>query len=82
VSLQSQVAINNDGKAPDASAILDASSSPKGLLLPGLTNVERDAIDSPAAGLFILILMSRHCNFMMVPHGNILYRHLVSLVFK
>ncbi|MDP2724187.1 MAG: FISUMP domain-containing protein [Bacteroidales bacterium] len=48
-----QVAINSDGSAPDESAMLDVKSTTGGLLLPRLTNVERDAIISPAAGLVI-----------------------------
>ena len=37
--------------APDASAALDVSSASKGLLPPRLTQAQRDAIASPAAGL-------------------------------
>ncbi len=47
------VSINNDGSSPDASAILDLKSSDKGLLLPRLTNAQRDNINSPVAGLII-----------------------------
>ena len=39
------------GNAPDASAVLDVSSTTKGLLLPRVPN--RDAISSPADGLLI-----------------------------
>jgi hypothetical protein len=39
--------------APDASAVLDVSSSTKGLLPPRLSVTQRDAIPSPAAGLTI-----------------------------
>ena len=42
-----------DGSTADASAILDISSTTKGLLLPRMTAVERDAINSPIAGLLI-----------------------------
>jgi len=38
---------------PDASAALDVSSTSKGLLLPRLSQAQRDAIASPAAGLTI-----------------------------
>ncbi len=48
-----QIAINTDGSAPDVSAILDVQSTTKGILLPRLTNAERDAINSPAVGLVI-----------------------------
>jgi len=38
---------------PDASAILDITSTTKGLLVPRMSTVQRDAIVSPATGLFI-----------------------------
>ncbi|MCF8230531.1 MAG: hypothetical protein K9G58_05640 [Bacteroidales bacterium] len=38
---------------PDPSAKLDITSSSKGLLLPRLTSLEREAIQTPAAGLMI-----------------------------
>lgn len=47
------VAINTTGASPDPSAILDISSSSKGLLIPRLTSVQRDVLPSPAQGLFI-----------------------------
>jgi hypothetical protein len=39
--------------APDKSAILDISSSKKGLLMPRMTVAERNAISAPAKGLLI-----------------------------
>lgn len=39
--------------APHASAQLDITSSNKGMLLPRMTNIQRDAIISPAPGLMI-----------------------------
>ncbi|PQJ76270.1 ice-binding family protein [Polaribacter glomeratus] len=39
--------------SPDASSILDASSTSKGLLMPRLTTAQRDLIESPATGLMI-----------------------------
>jgi len=47
------VSINNDGSLPDASAILDVKSSTKGLLIPRLTLVQRNAVATPATGLLI-----------------------------
>lgn len=38
---------------PDASAVLDISSTSRGLLPPRMTKVQRDAITSPAEGLMI-----------------------------
>ncbi|MEN0050459.1 MAG: hypothetical protein AAF806_25565, partial [Bacteroidota bacterium] len=48
-----QVAINENGNAPDSSAMLDISSSDKGLLIPRMTTAERDAIENPSEGLMI-----------------------------
>jgi hypothetical protein len=39
--------------SPDASAVLDATSTTKGFLPPRMTTTQRDAISSPAAGLTI-----------------------------
>lgn len=47
------VAINNDGSLPNPSAILDISSTNKGLLIPRMTSTQRDIVKSPAAGLLI-----------------------------
>lgn len=47
------VAVNADGSAPNSSAILDVSSTSKGLLIPRMTAAQRSAIANPAAGLLI-----------------------------
>ena len=46
-----QIGINNE--TPDASAVLDVTSTTAGLLMPRMTNVQRDAIASPATGLMV-----------------------------
>jgi uncharacterized protein (TIGR02145 family) len=50
---QAQVAINNNGATPDASAILDVSSTTKGFLPPRMNTSQRNAISSAAEGLLI-----------------------------
>ena len=52
-SLAQNVGINATGANPDNSAMLDISSTNKGLLIPRMTQAERDAIVSPAQGLMI-----------------------------
>ncbi len=47
------VAINTDGSNADTSAILDISSTSKGLLIPRMKQNQRNAVVSPAAGLMI-----------------------------
>jgi len=44
-----QVGVNTDGSLPDNSAILDAKSSTKGVLLPRMTLHQRNDILNPAA---------------------------------
>jgi hypothetical protein len=48
-----QVGINNVGAAPHASAMLDISSTNRGLLVPRMTMAQRNAIVTPATGLMI-----------------------------
>jgi len=52
-SLYSQVAINTDSSQPDGSSMLDVKSTVKGILIPRMTDAERDAIPNPATGLLI-----------------------------
>jgi hypothetical protein len=52
--LQAQnVAINNTGAVADPKAMLDISSNSKGVLIPRMTQGERDAIAAPPAGLLL-----------------------------
>lgn len=51
--VQAQVAINTDGSSPNASAMLDVTSTTKGILIPRMTEEQRDSISSPATGLMI-----------------------------
>jgi len=52
-SLSAQVAVTNDGSSADASAGLEVKFTDKGLLPPRMTEVQRNAINNPAAGLII-----------------------------
>jgi hypothetical protein len=47
------VGINATGSLPDNSALLDLSSTERGLLVPRMTTTERDAITTPANSLLI-----------------------------
>jgi len=48
-----QVAINETGAAPSVSAILDLSSTDKGLLIPRMTTNNRTTNTTPVAGLMV-----------------------------
>lgn len=50
---QQGVAINQNGSTPAPSAMLDISADSKGLLIPRMTSVQKNAIASPATGLLI-----------------------------
>ena len=47
------VAINTDGSVANPSAILDLKSTTKGFLPPRMTQAQRNAISTPAAGLIV-----------------------------
>jgi hypothetical protein len=47
------VGINTDGSTPNASAILDVKSNSKGILIPRMTESQRNDISSPENGLLI-----------------------------
>ncbi len=51
--LAQNVGINDDGSQPNNSAILDVSSTEKGLLIPRMTEAQRIAIALPAKGLLV-----------------------------
>ncbi|SDD23571.1 hypothetical protein [Williamwhitmania taraxaci] len=51
--VNAQVAINTTGDGPHGSAMLDITSTSKGLLIPRMTEAERDAITNPSSGLLI-----------------------------
>lgn len=51
--LAQNVSISEDGAAPAASALLDLQSTSKGFLMPRMTQIQREAIISPATGLMV-----------------------------
>ncbi len=53
ILIAQNVGINEDGSDPDASAMLDVKSTTKGLLIPRLTTIQRNAISTPAIGLLV-----------------------------
>lgn len=57
------VGINDDGANPDPSAILDVKSTSQGVLLPRMTNQERDQIANPAMGLMIFNTETGRINY-------------------
>jgi hypothetical protein len=52
-SFAQSVGVNADGLPADASAMLDIRSNSKGLLIPRMTEVERQGIPMPAKGLML-----------------------------
>ncbi len=50
---QAQVSINTEGNDPHESAMLDVSSTDKGLLIPSMNTADREAISNPANGLMV-----------------------------
>ena len=53
VSKAQNIAINTDGSVPDASSMLDITSTTKGFLTPRMTTTQQNAITLPANGLLI-----------------------------
>jgi hypothetical protein len=51
--VHAQMGVNNIGIAPDNSAMLDVSSTTKGMLVPRMTSTQRIAINPPANGLLV-----------------------------
>lgn len=51
--IKAQVGINSDNSAPHPSAQLDIKSTDKGLLIPRLNTLERNAIQNPEIGLMV-----------------------------
>lgn len=73
------IAVNNDGRAPDASAILDVSSNygvglqQKGMLIPRLTVAQQSALGAPGTlpqGLMIYLIDPTNPGYYVVEYGS------------
>lgn len=53
ISAQTVSVTDDDSYTPESSAMLDVKSTDKGMLIPRVSTTERDAISSPAEGLFV-----------------------------
>ena len=53
VGATAQIAINTDGSAAHSSAILDVSSTTKGMFVPRMARVQIEALANPANGLMV-----------------------------
>lgn len=62
-NLKAQVKIGNNPATIENSSLLELESTDKGLLLPRMTNVQRNAITSPATGLEIYNTTDNRFNF-------------------
>lgn len=53
LQVNAQVAINATGTQPNDCAMLDVASTSKGILIPRMSQAQRDAISNPSSGLLI-----------------------------
>jgi hypothetical protein len=54
-SFAQSLAINTDGSTANTSALLDVKSTTKGMLIPRMSKVQRNAIATPANGLMVYV---------------------------
>ena len=65
ITFDSSAGVGIGGSAPNASAILDAQSTTRGLRLPNMTTTQKNAISSPAAGLLVFdTTLGKACVYM------------------
>lgn len=57
------VGVNSDGSTPHPSAILDVKSTSQGVLLPRMTNEQRDLLSDPAEGLMFFNIETGRINY-------------------
>jgi len=60
---QNNIGISTTGSIPNASAILDVSSTVQGILIPRLTDAQRQSLKDPATGLMIYNTTTNELNF-------------------
>jgi len=53
ISTNAQISVNTTGDTANISAMLDVSSTDKGMLIPRMTSAQRAAISTPADGLLV-----------------------------
>jgi hypothetical protein len=58
-----QIAINSNGVLASPKAMLDVNSTEKGILIPCMTQVQRDAITNPANGLLVFVTNNNSFNY-------------------
>lgn len=77
VTIAQNISINSAGSAPSSSAILDISANDKGILIPRMTNTQRQALKDPATGLIIYNTTSNQLNYYngsgwhSIPNNNV-----------
>ena len=54
--INAQIAINTNGSSPDASAMLDITSTDRGILIPRMISTDRENISNPSKGLMVFDL--------------------------
>jgi hypothetical protein len=66
INVNAQVKIGNNPNTIDSSSILELESTTKGLLIPRMTNIERNALVSPPNGLQIINTTTNSLNIYKV----------------
>ena len=74
--ITAQVAINTDGNAADASAMLEVTSDSKGILIPRLSTTQRTAISPVANGLLVFDTTTK--SFWFYEGGATSWKELIS----
>jgi hypothetical protein len=67
--------------APESSSVLDMSSTNKGFLMPRMTTIQREAIQSPANGLLIYNTTTNGLEVFIISGANRAWMGLVGIVY-